>query len=173
VHVVSATSNSGDRSRVARLLPQGNVEGSIYGVILVSSLIATLNPENDVAVTMGAIAITTAVFALAHAWAHAMSHAAETRVGVDRRVLLRSLAHEWAIVQAAAPVLLALIPVALGWYDQVTGLWIGLGCNIVLLLIWGAGVRELAGGTRTQMLISALASGSLGLLLAGLKVIVH
>lgn len=163
-----------DRTRgIARLLPKGNVEGSIYGVILVSSLIATLNPDNDVGVTMGAIAITTVVFALAHAWAHAMSQAAVAHVGVDARVLLRSLSHEWAIVQAAAPVLLALLPVAFGWYEQGTGLWIGLGCNVLLLLIWGAGVRELAGGTHAQMAFSALASGSLGLLLAVLKVAVH
>ncbi len=171
--VVSASSDSTTTRGIARLLPKGNVEGSIYGVILVSSLIATLSPENDVGVTMAAIAVTTAVFALAHAWAHAVSHAAEIHAPIDRRVLLRSLGHEWAIVQAAGPVLLALIPVALGWYDQTTGLWIGLCCNIVLLLIWGAGVRELAGGTRMQMLLSALASGSLGLLLAALKVLVH
>ena len=122
---------------------------------------------------MAAIAVTTIVFALAHAWAHAMSQAAGAHAPIDRRALLRSLGHEWAIVQAAGPVLVVLIPVALGWYDQTTGLWIGLGCNVVLLLIWGAGVRELGGGTRVQMLAAALASGSLGLLLAALKVAVH
>ena len=173
VPVVSTAPDSSTSHGIARLLPKGNVEGSIYGVILVSSLVATLSPKNDVGVTMAALAVTTIVFALAHAWAHAMSHAADAHAPIDRRALIHSLGHEWAIVQAAGPVLVALIPVALDWYDQTTGLWIGLGCNTVLLLIWGAGVRELGGGTRVQMLLAALASGSLGLLLAALKVAVH
>ncbi|HEY6779672.1 MAG TPA: hypothetical protein VI111_01890 [Thermoleophilaceae bacterium] len=168
-----ASSDSVEPRAIARLLPKGNVEGSIYGVILVSSLMATLSPAKAVGATMAALAVTTIVFALAHAWAHAMSLAAEAHAPLDRRALLRSLSHEWAIVQAVVPALLALVPVALGWYDQTTGLWIGLGCNIGLLLIWGAGVRELAGGSRLQVLASALVSGSLGLLLAVLKVVVH
>lgn len=170
---MDARTDSTESLGIARLLPKGNVEGSIYGVILVSSIMATLGQGGSVGVTMAALAVTTIVFALAHAWAHAMSHAAEEHAPVGARAIVRSLSHEWAIVQACIPALLALTPVAFGWYDKVDGLWIALGLNICLLLIWGAGVRELAGGTRLQMLWSALISGSLGLLLAVLKVLVH
>ena len=45
--------------------------------------------------------------------------------------------------------------------------WVG------LLFMWGAGLRQLSGGTSTQALGAGLASTSLGLVLIVLKVLVH
>jgi hypothetical protein len=54
-----------------------------------------------------------------------------------------------------------------------TELWIAVLVNVGLLFTWGAGLRQLAGGTSLQALMAGLASASLGLVLIVLKVLVH
>ena len=54
-----------------------------------------------------------------------------------------------------------------------TGLWVGLSVNVVLLFVWGAGLRELSGGSAAQILGAGMSSAALGLVLVALKVFVH
>jgi hypothetical protein len=170
---VAPNSGSSPRTGIARLLPSDNLEGSLYGVVLATSLLATLDDHEAPGYAIAALLITAIVFALAHAWSRAMGWSAAQRAALHGAALLRSVWRESALVLGALPAMLALVPVALGWYSTETGLWLGLAVNVALLFVWGAGVRRLAGGSRPQAAWSGLASSSLGLLLALLKVFVH
>jgi hypothetical protein len=159
-------------SRFSRLLPRGNLSGSLYGLILVTSVMVTFD-DQDVELVGLALVVTAAVFALAHAWAHALGTAATTHMLVDRHAFVRSITHEWPIVQAALPSVLVLALAAAGLYSVQTGLWIAAVANVLLLFVWGAGLRELAGGTLAQALTAGLSSAALGLVLVALKALVH
>jgi hypothetical protein len=161
-------------SGFARLLPEGNLAGRLYGTVLVTSVLATLGAsEERVGFMIAAVHVTALVFALAHAWAHALDATAATRAPVDRRALARALGREWPIVQSALPATVALALAAAGVYSVDAGLWVAVIVNVCLLFVWGAGLRELAAGTALQILAAGLSSASLGLVLVLLKVLVH
>ena len=163
----------GPRTGLARLLPQGNLAGSLYGLILVTSVLATFGPDEDRAgFIIAALLVTAVVFALAHAWAHALAAAAAERKPVDRHVLALGVRHEWPLVQSAVPASIVVALAAFDLYTVSTALWIATGVNVGLLFVWGAGLRQLAGGASRQILLAGLSSASLGLVLAGFKAII-
>jgi hypothetical protein len=142
--------------------------------VLVTSLLVTYGGhEERVGYIIAAVVVTALVFALAHAWAGALEETAATRTPVHVRALARSFAHEWPLVQSAVPATIALALAGLDVYSVETGLWVAVGINVCLLFAWGAGLRELAGGTPLRVLGAGLASAALGLLLVVLKVLVH
>jgi len=155
-----------------RMLPPGNLSASLYGLILVMSVLATLGPKgvDDLGI---ALVVTAFVFALAHAWARALGHAAEARLPVDRRAFRHSLKQEWPIVTAAIPSAVLVGLAGLDVYSTDTGVWLASIANVVLLFVWGAGMREVAGASVGQVLGAGLSSATLGLILVGLKVLVH
>ena len=117
--------------------------------------------------------VTAFVFALAHAWSHALARSGAEHTPITRRSMRGSLSHEWPIVESALPAALMLLPAALGIYSVYTGLWLAMSVNVALLFVWGAGLRQLAGGTSLQILASGMATAALGLVLVVLKIIVH
>jgi hypothetical protein len=158
---------------LARLLPRGNITGSLYGIVLVTSILVTFAGTDRVGYIIAGVVVTAGVFALAHAWAHALGGTLATRAPVDRKALRHSLRREWTIVEAAAPSTAVLTLAALGVYSAATGLWIAVLLNVALMFVWGAGLRELSGGNAVQVLGAGFASASLGFLLVLLKIIVH
>ena len=161
------------RPLFARLIPGDNLAGSLYGTVLVTSVLAAFAGSERVGYVIAAVLVTTFVFALAHAWAHALARSGAARAPLDTQALLGSIGHEFAIVQAALPAVLVLLLAALDVYSVEAALWIAVLVNVALLFIWGAGLRQLAGGTGLQVLGAGLASASLGLVLVALKVLVH
>jgi hypothetical protein len=160
--------------RLWRLLPRQNLAASVYGTILVSSVIVGLGEANLAAgAMMAALAVTALVFALAHAWSTALSHSADDREALRARHLVNGIRHEWPMVEAVAPALLALGLAALGLYSVKAGLWVALIANTVLLFVWGAVLRHRAAGTPMQFLTAGLTTAMLGLALVALKVLVH
>jgi hypothetical protein len=163
----------GARPFFARLIPGGNLAGSLYGTVLVTSVLAAFAGSEEVGYVIAAVLVTTSVFALAHAWAHALARSGAARAPLDRHALLSSIGHEFPIVQAALPAAVVLLLAALDLFSVETGLWIAVFVNVALLFIWGAGLRQLAGGRGLQVLGAGLASAFLGLVLVALKVLVH
>ena len=157
-----------------RLLPRENLAASVYGTILVSSVIVGLAATDlGAGAVMAALTVTALVFALAHAWSTALARSAVDREALGTRHLLDSLRHEWPMVEAVTPALLAVGLAALGVYSTSTGLWIAIIANTVLLFAWGAILRHRAGGTTVQFLIAGLTTAMLGVVLVVLKAIVH
>jgi hypothetical protein len=158
---------------LTRLIPGGNLAGTLYGTVLVTSVLAAVSGTERVGLVIAAVLVTALVFALAHAWAHALAASHGARAPLQRHALLRSIGHEFPIVRAALPATIVLLPAAFDVYSVATALWIAVFLNVALLFTWGAGLRQLAGGTTLQVLNAGLVSASLGLVLAALKVLVH
>jgi hypothetical protein len=156
-----------------RLLPRQNLAASVYGTILVSSVIVGLAATNLAAGTMmAAVSVTALVFALAHAWSTSLARSAEDRSAMSVRRVLDGVRHEWPMVEAVAPALVALGLAALGVYSVKAGLWIAISANTVLLFVWGAILRHRAGGTAADFLAAGLTTAALGLVLVALKALV-
>ena len=164
---------TGARPLFAKLVPDGNLAGSLYGTVLVTSVLATFEGSEPAGLIIAAVLVTTLIFELAHAWAHALAHSGAARSPLDRHTLGRSIRHELSIVEAALPAALVLLLAGLDVYSTETALWIAVLVNVGLLFTWGAGLRQLSGGTSVQALGAGLASTSLGLVLIVLKVFVH
>ena len=171
--MTSPDATAGARPFFARLVPDGNLAGSLYGTVLVTSVLVTFGASEPVGLIIGAVLVTTLVFELAHAWAHALADSGAGRRPLDMHTLGRSIRHELSIVEAALPAVLVLLLAGLNVYSTATALWIAVLVNVGLLFTWGAGLRQLSGGTSLQVLGAGLASTSLGLVLIGLKVLVH
>ena len=75
---------------------------------------------------MAALAVTSLVFALAHAWSGALARSADDRQALAVGHVLDGIRHEWPMVEAVTPALLALGLAALGVYSESTGLWIAI-----------------------------------------------
>lgn len=165
--------DAGPRPLFARLLPGGNLAGSLYGTVLVTSVLVAFSGSDRAGPIIAGVLVTTIVFALAHAWAQALGRSGSERRPLDRHALRHAVAHEWTIVESALPATAVLLLAAFGLYSAETGLWIAVLLNVGLLFVWGVGVRRLSGGTTLQALGAGLASATLGLVLVALKILVH
>ena len=122
---------------------------------------------------IAALTVTALVFALAHAWSTALARSADDRQALSAGHLLDGIRHEWPMVEAVVPALLAMGLAALGIYSKSAGLWVAIIANTVLLFVWGAILRHRAGGTPKQFLAAGLTTAMLGLALVALKVFIH
>jgi hypothetical protein len=157
-----------------RMLPRQNLAASVYGTILVSSVIVGLAATNlAVGMMMAAVSVTALVFALAHAWSTSLARSAEHGQALSAGHLLDGIRHEWPMVEAVGPALLALALAAFGVYSVDAGLWVAITANTVLLFVWGSILRHRAGGTPAQFIAAGLTTAMLGLVLVALKTFVH
>lgn len=155
-------------------MPRENLSASVYGTILVSSVIVGLaGTDLTAGVMMAALGVTALVFALAHAWSRALARSADDRAALSARHVLDGIRHEWPMVEAVTPALLALVPAVLGVYTERTALWIAIIANTVLLFAWGAILRHRAAGSPLEFIAAGLTTAALGLALVALKVLIH
>lgn len=161
------------KPRLARLLPGGNLAGSLYGTVLVTSVLVAFTDSERPGLIIAGVLVTTVVFAIAHAWARALAGSGAERKPFDRHALRHAVGHEWAIVEAALPASVVLLLAVFDVYSVETGLWVAVLLNVGLLFAWGIGLRQLSGGTGLQALGAGLASATLGLVLVLLKILVH
>jgi hypothetical protein len=159
--------------RLRRLLPRENLAATLYGTVLATSVIATLPGAEGPWIVIAALLVTAIVFALAHAYAHVLARSAKEGVPVTRADVAAGVKHEWPMVEAALPASAVVALVLLDVYEIGTALWIATGLNVALLAVWGAVVRRVIGGSAWISARAGLAAGSLGLVLAGLKWLIH
>ena len=122
---------------------------------------------------IAALAVTALVFALAHAWSRALARSADDREALAVGHVLDGIRHEWPMVEAVTPAVLALGLAALGVYSENTGLWIAIIANTVLLFAWGAILRHRAAGSPLEFIAAGLTTAMLGLVLVALKALIH
>jgi hypothetical protein len=154
---------------------QSNPARAIYGAILVMAVIIAISHDDSVgtAAILGAVAATTLVFWLAHVYAEALGNRVS---GGQERVFanVRAAAlHEWPLVEAAVLPVMALLLGVIGLVQRDTAVSIAIGVGVLELFAWG-----IAAGRRAQLSLKAtigvgVANGALGLLMVGLKVLVH
>jgi hypothetical protein len=154
---------------------QSNPARAIYGAILVMAVIIAISHDDTVtsAAILGAVGATTLVFYLAHVYAEALGNrvaGGPTKAFTNVRA---AAIHEWPLVEAAVLPVIALLIGVIGIVGRDTAVSIAIAAGVVELFAWG-----IAAGRRLKLSLGAtigvgVANGALGLLMVGLKVLVH
>jgi hypothetical protein len=112
-----------------------NLAGAIYGTILVMSIIAAADFHENLWRSLALLVVTSAVFWLAHVYAHALALSLDERESFSRAELRRVAGREWPLLQAAVVPSLVLLVGALGLLG--TMLTYRLGYGAAALVWWG------------------------------------
>ena len=152
-----------------------NVAGAIYGTILATSVVAGLSEAGEVEKVPGAAVVlaTSVVFWIAHVYAGVLGLHLERRRGFSFGLVRGVMAHEWAILVSGVPPAVVLALGALGFYDRATGYAIAIGVGVVSLVLWGVAYAREQGYGLIGILVTGLLNGALGVVIVGLKVLVH
>jgi hypothetical protein len=148
--------------------------GFIYGTIVVLSVIvagAKAYPDDTTRIAV-LVAVTTAVFWLAHAYAHALTHSARTGERLTLADVRRIGRHEAALVLAGVPSIVVLLLGSLDLLDADTATWLALGFGLVVLAVQGFVIARLERLGPTGTVAVVVVNVALGLLLVALKLLV-
>lgn len=152
---------------------RSELAGAIYGQILATSVVVTLS--EDKGATAGDLffwlGVTMLVFWAAHVYSEWLSRQVTT--GASLGEVLSIASEQWPIAQAAAPELGLL---ALGWagvYSRDTAVDLAIAAGIISLAAWGLVIARRANANALEMLATVAISAAFGLLLVGLKILVH
>jgi hypothetical protein len=151
-----------------------DLQGAIYGTILVISLIAVASEyaATDLEI-VGSVAATVLVFWLAHVYAGVVGQRLAAGRSVGWAGVRSEMRAEWPMVEAA---ILPLAAVALGALDILSegdGVGIALAAGIVVLAGYGVAIaRREKRGLLATIGIAAV-NGAFGAVMVVLKVVVH
>ena len=142
----------------------------MYGTILASAVVVALGYKGGSALVMlAALAVTELVFALAHAWS-ALLAAGAARGGLPSfRDARGAVVHEWPVVQATWPAVIALALAALGAYSTNTAVNVALVANAAVLFVWGVALARLQNLSLALSIGAGAFSCALGAALVALK----
>jgi hypothetical protein len=152
-----------------------NVSRAIYGQILVTSLVGALSEDSDIdaAYILVSVTVTMLIFWLAHVYAEAMSRGLEAGRHVGWAEFRGLAAGEWPLVQAAFPTAIVLALGAIGAFSTATAVNLAIGVGVVSLFSWGLAIGRASGSSWAAALFGAAISASFGLVVVGLKALVH
>lgn len=155
-------------------MPERNPSGAIYGAIVVGALLAAESGRHENYLdTVASAAIATALYWLAHAYAGVLGRRLTEHERLDAGVLLRALAHDWALVRGAAIPLLALLIAWAAGAAQQTAVSAALWSTVASLIAF-----ELLAGVRSQarageLALEASVGVAMGVGILALKIVLH
>jgi hypothetical protein len=153
----------------------GQMTASIYGTVLTIGLIAAYSSDEELDPLLMAVAVvvTTGVFWLAHAHADVLAQRYFAGRPLKRSEIAEQLREALPMVRASLPPVLGLVAGGVGLLDDDSSVYLALGIGVAELAGWGiaTGRKEQLGRLRTGALI-ALNVG-LGLMMVGLKLLIH
>jgi hypothetical protein len=166
------------RRPAIRVLRAYRSESAVYGVVLVSALIAIgWEDDTDLEVllfTLGA----TAVFWLAHVYAGAIAREEGPESGRPRWRAIWSAARD-AAAHSSGLLLAMVLPsmflglAVVGWLDEYVAYYLALWVGVVVLAAIGWWTAARRGGPWGWRVLSSLVTASLGLLVIWLSSLVH
>ena len=149
--------------------------GSVYGIILASSLIAALSykERGNAWVMLGALVASEVVFALAHALSGLLG-GGRVRGALPGLAEVRgALRYEGPVLQAAWPTVGLLLLAAIGVVGVDTAVNLALAVNAAILFVWGLTVARQQGlNPLVAFSVGALCCG-LGVAIVALKIALH
>ncbi|SDH28522.1 hypothetical protein [Microbacterium pygmaeum] len=156
-----------------RALGAYNGEHGVYGIVLVTAVIAVgWNDETDLDVLIFLLG-TVVVFWLAHIYAGVVA----SRGAVQREPLGRAI--RTAMQHASGMLIAMLIPAALlgtavlGWVEEYTAYYLALGSGILMLALIGYLNAARNGSTWPWRVAGVISTTLLGSLVIGLSILVH
>jgi hypothetical protein len=152
-----------------------NASRAIYGQILVTSLVGALSEDSDIDAEyiLVSVVATMLVFWLAHVYAEAMSRGLEAGRHLGWAEIRGLAAAEWPLVQAAFPTAIVLALGAIGVLSTETAVDIAIAVGVVALFSWGLAIGRASGSSWAAALFGAVISAGFGLVVVGLKGLVH
>lgn len=153
--------------------PASELEDDVEGLVLVTTVLATLPGGTGPGWDIAAVAVATLVFAAARGWTAAMRASAVSRAPLTLGAVGRETARHRALLGAGLPASLALLGAAVGLWSATSALWLGAGLNVAVLFAWGAGLRRMAGGGALAAAAGGTLTAALGVAMAALRVLVH
>ncbi len=151
-----------------------DLAGSVYGTILASAIVLALGYKGGNALVMiAALLVTELIFTFAHAWSEVLTAGAARGRFPSAPDVRSAMLHEWPVLQATWPAILALSLAALGVYSTDTGVNVALVANAAVLFIWGLALARMQGAPTLLAVAAGSLTCALGLVLVILKVLVH
>jgi hypothetical protein len=148
--------------------------GFVYGTIVVLSVIvagAKAYPDDTTRIAV-LVAVTTVVFWLAHAYAHALTHSVRTGEHLTFDEVRRIGRHEAALVQAGVPSIAVLLLGSLDVLESDTAIWLAVAFGLVVLAVQGFVFARVERLGRTGTVVVVTVNVALGLVLVALKLLV-
>jgi hypothetical protein len=152
-----------------------NAARAVYGLILVTSMVGALSEDSDIdseyiLVSVGA---TMVVFWLAHVYAEAMSRGLDAGRHLRWAEVRATAVHEWPLIQATLPTAVVLALGALGVFSTQTAVDLAIAVGVVGLFGWGLAIGRASRSSWAATLLGAVLSAGFGLVVVGLKAVVH
>jgi len=114
-----------------------NLAGAIYGTILVMSIIAAADFREDLWHSLLLLLVTSAVFWLAHVYAHALALSLDEQDRFSRAEVRRVAGREWPLLQASFVPSIILLIGALGLLGTKLTYRLAIGYGAAALIWWG------------------------------------
>jgi hypothetical protein len=169
---VTASTPRAARSWLDRVVDSS---GSVYGIILASSIIAALSykERGNAWVMVGALVASEVVFALAHALSTLLG-GGRVRGALPGFAEVRgALRYEWPVLQAAWPTIGLLLLAAIGLLGVDNAVNFALAVNAAILFVWGLAVARQQGVTAPVAIGVGMLSCGLGVAIVALKLALH
>jgi hypothetical protein len=155
-------------------LPKYNLGSAVYGLISVGALLAAESASREsYGETVGAAALAAVLLWLAHAYSEWVYGRARAGEGITRGGLGRMLRRELPVLGGGTPPLLAVLIAWVAGASLDTAITIALWISAAAIL-----VAEVAAGRQAELparevALQAVVGSALGLLILGLKLILH
>lgn len=152
-----------------------NLASGIYGTILSTALIAayTEDPGSDPLQVAVAVVVTAAVFWIAHAYADVLARGLVGSKGGGFAQARAELAREWPLVLGSLPPVLPLLLAPVGILSDDAAETVAIASGVALLAGWGMTIARRRGRGMIGIAYSAGASAFFGVVVVGLKALVH
>jgi len=154
--------------------PDDNPAGVVYGTMIVGAVLATESAKRETLLgTLGATVLVLLLYWLAHSYASTLGERLENDAPLRPSALLRTLAHEQAIVHGASIPIAALLIASAAGASLATAVlvaaWTSAG-TVVLLELISALRAHLRG---IEMVTQVCAGALMGLTIIALRVVLH
>lgn len=159
--------------RLTRRRFSGEPTSAIYGTILAAGLLVGHGAQLGTAASLEALAVTLAVFWIAHAYTDVLGAGAKTGSPLTLAGCRHALRVQWPIVEAGIPPAVALVLAVSAGASVDAAVLAALAVSTVDLLGWGALAARRMGLAARQAVPYTAVAGLLGLGIVALKVAIH
>ena len=152
-----------------------NLAGAIYGQITSTAVVIALSEYDDYETSdiLVGVVLTMLTLWAAHAYAEVMSRQLAHPSALPWHEVRAAMAHEWPLVQAAAPAVVALGIGSTGLIGYEATLDLAIGLGVLSLLAWGFVIARRQRLSWAMTLGVVAVNGAFGLALILMSVLVH
>jgi hypothetical protein len=160
--------------RAHRILRAHNAPDLLYGAVVAGSVLAisSAHAPDSTRVAIATIGVV-AIYWLAHVYVDAVGNRfGDPEHSIHAR-LVDSMRDSVEVLIGSVPPVAVFLVAKLFGADTSTAAWIALWFTVVLLIVAGAGAAYLAGARGWPLILESAIAGGFGMLVIGLKYLLH